>query len=96
MWADNAGARHPAGYRAAVRSMAEAELRPVLPRITVPTLLIHGELDQRAPLAVARELHASIPEASLVVIPGAGHLCHLEAPDRFDAHVRTFVTTRDG
>ena len=56
MWRQNAGSRHPAGYEAAVRSMAEADLRPVLAEIGVPTLVIHGELDERAPLPVARSL----------------------------------------
>src|SRR5581483_3660748 len=49
IWADNGGMAHPAGYRAMAHSMAEADLRDVLPTIRVPTLLLHGELDERAP-----------------------------------------------
>ncbi len=33
---------HPAGLRAMARSVAEADLREVLSRITVPTLLLYG------------------------------------------------------
>ena len=92
MWRENAGARHPAGYEAAVRSMADADLRAVLPDVAVPTLVLHGELDARSPLPVARALQHAIPAAELLVIPGVGHLCHVEAPDVFNAHVRSFLT----
>jgi pimeloyl-ACP methyl ester carboxylesterase len=91
IWTDNAGSIHPGGYRAMAHSMAEADLRDVLPRIAVPTLLIFGELDQRAPLNVAKELHARIPSAELVLIPGVGHLANVEAPAQFNSHVRRFI-----
>ncbi|MEX0626027.1 MAG: alpha/beta hydrolase [Chloroflexota bacterium] len=82
---------HPAGFRTMARALAEADLRDVLPRIDVPTLLLYGDRDVRAPLTVARDLHASIPESSLVVMPGVGHMSNVEAPDRFIAEVRKFL-----
>jgi pimeloyl-ACP methyl ester carboxylesterase len=91
MWADNVAVRHPGGYRAMAHSMAEADLRDVLPRIEVPTLLLYGELDRRAPPEVAEALHERIPSSELVVIGGVGHSANVEAPDEFNAHVRAFV-----
>jgi pimeloyl-ACP methyl ester carboxylesterase len=91
IWADNAGGRNPGGYRAMAYSMAEADLRDVLPRIQVPTLLLHGQLDERAPLKVASDLHARIPASRLVIVEGVGHLTNVEAPDEFNAHVRQFI-----
>jgi pimeloyl-ACP methyl ester carboxylesterase len=91
IWADNAGSRKPGGYRAMARSMAEADLRDVLPRIQVPTLLLYGALDERSPLKVAHALHEQIPKSQLVVIEGAGHLASVESPAEFNAHVRRFV-----
>jgi pimeloyl-ACP methyl ester carboxylesterase len=85
----------PAGLRAMARSFAEADLRDVLPRVAVPALLLHGELDRRAPLAIAHELHATIPGATLVVMSGVGHQCNLEAPDRFTREVRAFLRAAD-
>jgi pimeloyl-ACP methyl ester carboxylesterase len=82
---------HPAGLRAMARSVAEADLRDVLPGIHVPTLLVYGANDQRAPLAVAEALHAAIPRSQLVVLPEVGHLCNLEAPERFNSAVRAFL-----
>jgi pimeloyl-ACP methyl ester carboxylesterase len=70
--------------------MAEADQRDLLPRIAVPTLLIWGELDARSPLSVAREFQQAIPDTKLVVIPGCGHVSHLEQPEQFNEAVRTF------
>jgi pimeloyl-ACP methyl ester carboxylesterase len=63
----------------------------VLPRIDVPTLLVYGADDVRAPMDVAERLHASIAGSELVVIDGVGHLPNVEAPERFEAEVRTFL-----
>ncbi len=82
---------HPAGMRTAVLAMAAADYRPVLPTITVPTLLLYGEADVRSPLSVAKDLHAQIPESTLVVLPGAPHLAQVETPDLFNAAVRDFL-----
>jgi hypothetical protein len=81
---------HPAGFRAMARASAE-DLRSVPPYINVPTLLVFGDKDVRAPLAVAEELHAAISGSTLVVVPGVGHLCNLEAPEEFNTTVRTLL-----
>jgi pimeloyl-ACP methyl ester carboxylesterase len=80
----------PESVRVALRAMAAADLRDVLPGITVPTLLVWGERDARSPLRVAREFARAIPHAELVVIPGAGHMSNLERPDEFNAAIRAF------
>lgn len=90
-FAANAAAFHPAGLKAMARSSAEADLRDVLPLIGVPTLLLSGDRDVRAPPSVAYDLHAAIPDSKLVVVPGAGHLVNLEAPERFNAELRAFL-----
>jgi len=65
--------------------------RDTLPTITVPTLVIAGDVDVITPPADARALTAAIPGARLVVIPKAGHLSPLENPRAFNAAVRTFL-----
>jgi pimeloyl-ACP methyl ester carboxylesterase len=82
---------HPAGLRATARAFATADLRDILPGIAVPTLLLYGDIDVRAPLDVALDLHATIPGSRLVVIEGAGHVCNIEAPERFNAELRAFL-----
>jgi pimeloyl-ACP methyl ester carboxylesterase len=85
-----AAAVRPSSLRTALPVMAETDLRELLPRIAVPTLLIWGELDVRSPLSVARQFEQAIPDAELVVIPGAGHVSNLERPERFNEAVRSF------
>jgi pimeloyl-ACP methyl ester carboxylesterase len=82
---------HPAGVRAMARAIADADLRDVLPSVEVPTLLLYGEHDVRAPLDVAQAIHAGIPQSRLVVLRGAGHICSVEAAERFNAEVRAFL-----
>ncbi len=81
----------PVGTRVMARAFAEADLRDVLPRIQVPTLLLCGDADQRSSLAVGRALHAAIPSSKLVVLSGAGHESYFELPERFNAEVRSFL-----
>jgi pimeloyl-ACP methyl ester carboxylesterase len=81
---------HPRGFRAIAWASAE-DVRDVLPRIDVPTLLVYGDRDVRAPLTVARDLRAAISGSRLVVLPDAGHVCNVEAPDEFNAAVRDFL-----
>jgi pimeloyl-ACP methyl ester carboxylesterase len=80
----------PESLRTALDLMAEADQRDLLPRITVPTLLIWGELDVRSPTSVAREFDEAIPDTKLVLIPECGHVSNLERPDAFDEAVREF------
>ena len=62
----------------------------------MPTLLLCGAEDTRAPLRVARELHQGIPGSTLVVIPDVGQLAAAEAPAAFNAAVRRFLHSIDG
>ena len=81
----------PTGTRRMLAAFAEADLRDVLPSLDVPTLLVHGSEDVRAPRAVAEEMHRAIPGSRLVLVPGAGHDVALEAPGAFNDAVRTFL-----
>jgi pimeloyl-ACP methyl ester carboxylesterase len=81
---------HPRGFRAMSRASAE-DVRDVLPHINIPTLLVYGDRDVRAPLEVAQALLAAIPVSRLVVLPDAGHVCNVEAPDEFNHAVRDFL-----
>ena len=84
-------------YRAAgplretfVRVVSE-DLRPLLPRIQAPTLLVWGDRDEDTPLADARIMEREIPDAGLVVLKGAGHFSYLDRPADFARIVRTFL-----
>jgi pimeloyl-ACP methyl ester carboxylesterase len=81
---------HPAGFRAMARASAE-DLRDALPHLKLPTLLIYGDQDIRAPLDVAQRLHSAIPHSKLVLLPEVGHVCNVEAVRDFNAALRSFL-----
>jgi pimeloyl-ACP methyl ester carboxylesterase len=83
---------HPAGFRAMARASAE-DLRDALPHISASTLLVYGDQDVRAPLTIAEDLRAAISGSMLVVLPGTGHVCNIEAPEAFNGAVRSFLHT---
>jgi len=83
---------HPDGQRALLRAgFAELDLRDVLPRIGIPTLLLYGDRDVRSPKDVADDMHTRIPGSRLVFMPGVGHMGDVEAPERFNSEVRSFL-----
>jgi pimeloyl-ACP methyl ester carboxylesterase len=81
---------HPIGFRLMSLSSAEVDTRDLLPRITVPTLILWGEDDRRSPLHVAERFHAAIPGSQLAIISNAGHVSNMEQPNAFNCHVRRF------
>ena len=61
------------------------------PKIKVKTLVIGGEKDGQDFPRLAKHIADSIPGAQLAIIPNAGHVPHLEAPDLFYAELLKFV-----
>ncbi len=72
------------------------DLRPLLPRIDIPVLLIWGETDSETPLEDGRLMERLIPDAGLVVFEGAGHYAYLEQPGRFCRIVQVFLGDEQG
>jgi 3-oxoadipate enol-lactonase len=75
-------------YRDTLRCLTTFDRRAEMARIAVPTVLIAGEVDQAAPLKTMQRMAETIPGARIIVIPGAGHLIHLEKPAAFAAALR--------
>lgn len=63
----------PAAARAVLDFGATLDVRPLLSRITAPTLVLHREDDQWVHPDNGRHLAAHIPGARLVLLPGADH-----------------------
>jgi pimeloyl-ACP methyl ester carboxylesterase len=66
------------------------ELRPALARLALPALVIVGAED-RGSLEPSRELARTLPNARLVVVPGAGHVVNLQKPEEFNAALLEFL-----
>lgn len=76
--------------RALYRASTTHDALAALPRITAPTLVVHGTADRLAALASAERIAAEVPGAELVAVPGAGHGLHLDSPEAAAA-VRSFL-----
>jgi pimeloyl-ACP methyl ester carboxylesterase len=84
-----------AGNRAALaeyagQAMADPGLLGRLPAVTVPVLVIWGAADRMIPVEQGEAYAKAIPGARFLLLPEAGHLPQLEAPDRLLAAVRDF------
>ena len=67
-----------------------------LAEITVPTLIVVGDLDQPETIAAANLLEERLPNAHKVVMPGTAHLPNMERPEEFNEIVLGFLDELDG
>jgi 3-oxoadipate enol-lactonase len=68
------------GYASCCEVVAKTDLRPSLPSIAAPTLVIAGAQDPAVPLEQAEQLANGIPDAHLAVVEDAAHLANVEKP----------------
>jgi len=68
---------------------AQPALHSRLSTLTLPVLLLAGELDPKF-CTLARQMEQQLPSATLHIVPGAGHTIHLEQPALFAQLVKQF------
>jgi 3-oxoadipate enol-lactonase len=86
-----AGQRPDAIARAIVRLKTRPDAGPLLAGIDVPTLVVVGAEDEITGPDEARQIHASVPGATLEVLERAGHLSNLEEPAAFNDALARFL-----
>ena len=69
----------------------ETDLTGQLPSIEMPTLLLFGDADPTAPVAVGRFLESTLPSAKLITIEGGSHDMATETPEVVARHIREFL-----
>lgn len=74
----------------AVASMWRTDLRPELPRLTVPTLIVHGGRDEIVNPNQA-DLFNNIPSAQVVVMPESRHFPFLDEAELFNEVLLRFL-----
>ena len=77
--------------RATFLAIVREDLRPALPKIEAPTLLIWGESDEDTTLADARTMEKLIRGSRLLVIKNAGHFSYLDQYGRFRLAIIPFL-----
>lgn len=73
-------ATSPAGYAGCGDAIAAMDLRPLLPLIKAPTLVISGAEDPAAPPAQGAQTAQGIAGSRMTVIRGASHFAHFQDP----------------
>ena len=85
-----AGEHGAAALAGGLRILLETDLRDRLDAIRQPTLVLHGDRDQLAPLAAGEHLSRRLPAAWLTVVRGAAHAPFLTKPQEVAAGVDEF------
>lgn len=73
----NEAQRVSASAECAVRyldTVANFDVRDLLPQVKAPTLVMHLRDDRRVPIAASRDLATGIPDARFVTLPGKNHI----------------------
>jgi 3-oxoadipate enol-lactonase len=82
----------PGRVKAAVTAMMERkDSTPLLEKIDVPALVIHGAEDALIPPTEAEGMHRAIRNSQLELIPLSGHLPNLEQQPSFDGMLSQFL-----
>jgi class 3 adenylate cyclase len=81
----------PGMARATFESMFRIDVRPILPTISMPTLVIHAR-DEVVPVQCGRYIADHIPGARLVEVEGSDHAPWLADPDKILTEVEEFLT----
>lgn len=78
-------------------AMADMHLEHALANLTVPTLVMCGELDKLTPPSHARRMAAELPDLhALIELPATGHMGPLERPDEVSAAIRALALRATG
>ena len=75
-----------------IRQFSETDFNDDLPKIDVPTLLIHGDDDQIVPIEASARLAAPlVPGAELKIYPGASHGLFATHTEQFNNDLLDFI-----
>jgi len=85
----------PGMARATLEAVFRLDVRPILPMITAPTLVIHSRGDA-VPVQGGRYLADHIPGARLLEVDGTDHAPWLADPDPITAEIEDFLTGSHG
>ena len=82
----------PGMARASFETAFRLDVRPILPTLTAPTLVIHAREDSAAPVQGGRYLADHIPGARYLEVEGVDHAPFLTEPDKILTEIEEFLT----
>ena len=77
-----------AALRRSIDCLVTHDSRPILPSVRAHTVCLVGDHDHETPVAYSQAIVDLVPGASFEVVPGAGHLLNVEAPDAVNRAIR--------
>ncbi len=87
---------HPVGYRRQLQASLRWSSLRRLPRLRVPTLVVHGDHDRLVPPINGRLIARLIPGARFRSIRGAGHVYGTDAPGEAAGVIVDFIRSQKG
>jgi len=84
----------PGGLKALLLLNGQIDVRPLLPSIRVPCLVLHRRTDTRVPIEQGRALAAALPDATLVELPDGPHGFWVGDREAILGEIEEFVTGR--
>src|SRR3984957_8843657 len=85
-------AASPGGIKAIVLLNAQIDVRPVLPNVRVPTLVLHRRTDAQIPVALGRSLADQIPGAKFLEYPDGDHAFWAGDTETMIGDIEEFIT----
>ncbi len=85
------GEPHQEALQDGLAMLRDTDMRPALPHIVQPTLLIAGEQDTLVPFAAIQYMTQALPNARLASIAGAAHVPFMSHTQNFVDHVVPFL-----
>lgn len=85
-------AASPGAIKAIMLLNAQIDVRPVLPNVRVPTLVLHRRTDAQIPVALGRSLADQIPGAKFIEYPDGDHAFWAGDIDTMIGDIEEFVT----
>ena len=88
---DSMSRLHKHSYIKSIEALVNLDTHVSLDHIAVPAHVMCGSDDPLTPLSMSREITQLIPQATLTVVPDAGHLLNIENPVDFNAAALNFL-----
>lgn len=82
----------PGMARATLEAAFQIDVRPILPTLTMPTLVVHATRDPGVPVQAGRYLTAHIPNARMVELDGTDHAPWFTDPDKIATEIEELLT----
>jgi 2-succinyl-6-hydroxy-2,4-cyclohexadiene-1-carboxylate synthase len=98
IWREDLLHNDPGALAAVLRGLGAGAMAPLwdrLPDLTMPATVVAGERDEKY-VALAERLAAALPDATVVLVPGAGHGLPREAPETIAAVIGRNMPSTDG